>query len=85
MVLAESYLMKNKSVAAYIQLTKEKKDLENYKAILAIGYVIFQLNNIFSINWQTTPFEAKKELIAIGMKQNLYVRQAIAETLTNYS
>jgi aminopeptidase N len=81
MVLAESYLFNNKSVAAYIQLTKEKKDLENYKAILQsetyfpiIQYIFYKLGN--------TPFEDKKELIEIGMKQNVYVRQAIAETMS---
>ncbi|WP_396153480.1 M1 family metallopeptidase [Flavobacterium sp.] len=81
MVLAESYLFNNKSVAAYIQLTKEKKDLENYKAILESEtyfpvkqYIFYKLGN--------TPFEDKKELIEIGMKQNVYVRQAIAETVS---
>ena len=81
MVVAESYLMKNKSVAAYIQLTKEKKDFENYKAILESEtyfpvkqYIFYKLGN--------TTFENKKELIEIGMKQNVYVRQAIAETVT---
>ena len=80
MVLAEKYLIKNKSVAAYIQLTKEKKDLENYKAILQSEtyfpvkqYIFYKLGN--------TTFENKKELIEIGMKQNVSVRQAIAETL----
>jgi aminopeptidase N len=80
MVLAEKYLIKNKSVAAYIQLTKEKKDLENYKAILQSEtyfpvkqYIFYKLGN--------TTFENKKELIEIGMKQNIYVRQAIAETV----
>jgi aminopeptidase N len=81
MVLAESYLFNNKSVAAYIQLTKEKKDLENYKAILQTEtyfpikqYIFYKLGN--------TTFNDKKELIEIGMKQNIYVRQAIAETLS---
>jgi aminopeptidase N len=81
MVLAESYLLNNKSVAAYIQLTKEKKDLENCKAILESEtyfpvkqYIFYKLGN--------TPFEDKKELIEIGMKQNVYVRQAIAETVS---
>jgi aminopeptidase N len=81
MVLAESYLFNNKSVAAYIQLTKEKKDLENCKAILESEtyfpvkqYIFYKLGN--------TPFEDKKELIEIGMKQNVYVRQAIAETMS---
>jgi aminopeptidase N len=81
MVLAESYLFKNKSVATYIQLTKEKKDIENYKAILQSDtyfpikqYIFYKLGN--------TPFEDKKELIEIGMKQNGYVRQAIAETMS---
>ena len=81
MVLAESYLFNNKSVAAYIQLTKEKKDLENCKAILESEtyfpvkqYIFYKLGN--------TPFEDKKELIEIGMKQNVYVRQAIAETVS---
>lgn len=80
MVLAEKYLIKNKSVAAYIQLTKEKKDIENYKAILESEtyfpvkqYIFYKLGN--------TSFENKKELIEIGMKQNVYVRQAIAETV----
>lgn len=80
MVLAEKYLIKNKSVAAYIQLTKEKKDIENYKAILESEtyfpvkqYIFYKLGN--------TTFENKKKLIEIGMKQNVSVRQAIAETV----
>lgn len=81
MVLAESYLLKNKSVATYIQLTKEKKDIENYKAILQSDtyfpikqYVFYKLGN--------AAFNDKKELLEIGMKQNVYVRQAIAETVS---
>jgi aminopeptidase N len=81
MVLAESYLLKNKSVATYIQLTKEKKDIENYKVILQSDtyfpikqYIFYKLDN--------TTFNDKKELIEIGMKQNIYVRQAIAETVS---
>lgn len=81
MVLAESYLVKNKSVAAYIQLTKEKKDLENYKAILE-SETYFPIKQYIFYKLANTPFEDKKELIEIGMKQNLYVRQAIAETMT---
>lgn len=81
MPLAESYLMKNKSVATYIQLTKEKKDLENYKAILQ-SETYFPIKQYIFYKLANTPFEEKKELIEIGMKQNLYVRQAIAETLT---
>jgi aminopeptidase N len=80
MVLAERYLKNNKSVATYIQLTKEKNDIENYKAILQSDtyfpikqYIFYKLGN--------TTFNDKKELIDIGMKQNLYVRQTIAETL----
>ncbi len=81
MVLAEKYLLKNKSVATYIQLTKEKKDIENYKAILQSDtyfpikqYVFYKLGN--------AAFNDKKELLEIGMKQNVYVRQAIAETVS---
>jgi aminopeptidase N len=81
MVLAESYLVKNKSVAAYIQLTKEKKDLENYKAILE-SETYFPIKQYIFCKLANTPFEDKKELIEIGMQQNLYVRQAIAETVT---
>lgn len=81
MVLAESYLVKNKSVAAYIQLTKEKKDLDNYKAILQ-SETYFPIKQYIFYKLANTPFEDKKELIEIGMKQNLYVRQAIAETVT---
>ena len=81
MVLAESYLVKNKSVAAYIQLTKEKKDLENYKAILE-SETYFPIKQYIFYKLANTPFEDKKELIEIGMQQNLYVRQAIAETVT---
>jgi aminopeptidase N len=80
MVLAERYLLKNKSVATYIQLTKEKNDIENYKAILQSDtyfpikqYIFYKLGN--------STFNDKKELIDIGMKQNVYVRQAIAETM----
>ena len=81
MVLAESYLVKNKSVAAYIQLTKEKKDFDNYKAILQ-SETYFPIKQYIFYKLASTPFEDKKELIEIGMKQNLYVRQAIAETVT---
>lgn len=84
MFLAESYLLKNKSVATYIQLTKEKKDIENYKVILQSDtyfpikqYIFYKLDN--------TTFNDKKELIEIGMKQNIYVRQAIAETVSEIS
>lgn len=80
MVLAESYLVKNKSVAAYIQLTKEKKDLDNYKAILQ-SETYFPIKQYIFYKLANTPFEDKKELIEIGMKQNLYVRQAIAESV----
>jgi aminopeptidase N len=81
MVLAERYLLKNKSVATYIQLTKEKKDLENYKAILE-SETYFPIKQYIFYKLGNTPFEDKKELIEIGMKQNLYVRQAIAETIS---
>lgn len=81
MVLAESYLLKNKSVAAYIQLTKEKKDLDNYKAILQ-SETYFSIKQYIFYKLGNTAFENKKELIEIGMKQNLYVRQVIAETVT---
>lgn len=81
MDLAEKYLLKNKSVAAYIQLTKEKKNIENYKSILQSDtyfpikqYIFYKLGN--------TAFKDKKELIEIGMKQSVYVRQAIAETVS---
>ena len=81
MVLAEKYLLKNKSVATYIQITKEKKDIENYKDILKSDtyfpikqYVFYKLGN--------AAFNDKKELLEIGMKQNVYVRQAIAETVS---
>jgi aminopeptidase N len=81
MILAESYLVKNKAVAAYIQLTKEKKDLDNYKDILE-SETYFPIKQFIFYKLANTPFEDKKELIEIGMKQNLYVRQAIAETMT---
>jgi aminopeptidase N len=81
MVLAESYLLKNKSVATYIQLTKEKKDIENYKAILQ-SETYFPIKQYIFYKLGNTPFEGKKELIEIGMKQNVYVRQAIAETVS---
>lgn len=80
MVLAESYLINNKSVAAYIQLTKEKMDLDNYKAILQ-SETYFPIKQYIFYKLANTPFEDKKELIEIGMKQNLYVRQAIAESV----
>ena len=80
MVLAEKYLIKNKSVAAYIQLTKEKKDLENYKAILQ-SVTYFPVKQYIFYKLGNTTFENKKELIEIGMKQNVSVRQAIAETV----
>jgi aminopeptidase N len=81
MILAESYLVKNKAVAAYIQLTKEKKDLDNYKDILE-SETYFPIKQFIFYKLANTPFEDKKELIEIGMKQNLYVRHAIAETMT---
>lgn len=80
MVLVESYLFNNKSVAAYIQLTKEKKDLENYKTILE-SETYFPIKQYIFYKLGNTSFENKKELIEIGMKQNVSVRQAIAETL----
>jgi aminopeptidase N len=80
MVLAERYLLKNKSVATYIQLTKEKKDIENYKAILQ-SETYFPIKQYIFYKLGNTSFEDKKELIEIGMKQNLCVRQAIAETM----
>ncbi|WP_353168893.1 M1 family metallopeptidase [Flavobacterium sp.] len=81
MVLAESYLKKNKSVAAYIQLTKEKKDIDNYKAILQ-SETYFPIKQYIFYKLVNTPFEGKKELIEIGMRQNVYVRQSIAETVS---
>jgi aminopeptidase N len=80
MVLAERYLMKNKSVTVYIQLTKEKKDIENYKAILQ-SETYFSIKQYIFYKLGNTTFNDKKELIEIGMKQNIYVRQAIAETM----
>lgn len=80
MVLAERYLMKNKSVTVYIQLTKEKKDIENYKAILQ-SETYFPIKQYIFYKLGNTTFNDKKELIEIGMKQNVYVRQAIAETM----
>lgn len=80
MVLAERYLMKNKSVTVYIQLTKEKKDIENYKAILQ-SETYFPIKQYIFYKLGNTTFNDKKELIEIGMKQNIYVRQAIAETM----
>jgi len=59
MILAESYLIKNKSVAAYIQLTKEKKDLENYKAILE-SETYFPIKQYIFYKLANTPFEDKK-------------------------
>jgi aminopeptidase N len=81
MVLAERYLLKNKSVATHIKLTKEKKDIENYKAILQ-SETYFPIKQYIFYKLANTTFEDKKELIEIGMKQNIYVRQAIAETMT---
>ena len=81
MVFAESYLKKNKSVAAYIQLTKEKKDIDNYKAILQ-SETYFPIKQYIFYKLVNTPFEGKKELIEIGMRQNVYVRQSIAETVS---
>jgi aminopeptidase N len=81
MVLAESYLLKNKSVATYIRLTKEKKDIENYKAILQ-SETYFPIKQYIFYKLGNTTFNDKKDLIEIGMKQNVYVRQAIAETMS---
>ena len=81
MVLAERYLLKNKSVATYIQLTKEKKDIENYKAILQ-SETYFPIKQYIFYKLGNTTFNDKKDLIEIGMKQNVYVRQAIAETMS---
>ncbi len=81
MFLAERYLLKNKSVATYIQLTKEKKDIENYKAILQ-SETYFPIKQYIFYKLGNTTFNDKKELIEIGMKQNVYVRQAIAETMS---
>ncbi len=80
MVLAESYLRKNKAVTNYIDLVKKKADVNSYKEIL-LSDIYFPVKQYLFYRMATVPFEKKKELIEIGMKQNLYVRQAIAETI----
>jgi aminopeptidase N len=81
MFLAERYLLKNKSVTTYIQLTKEKKDIENYNAILQ-SETYFPIKQYIFYKLGNTTFNDKKDLIEIGMKQNVYVRQAIAESMS---
>ena len=80
MVLAESYLVKNKAVSEYIKLVKKKADVDSYKEIL-LSDTYFPVKQYMFYRMAGVPFEKKKELIEIGMKQNLYVRQAIAETV----
>ena len=81
MVLAERYLMKNKAVSEYIALTKKKADVNFYKEVL-LSDTYFAVKQYMFYRMESVPFDKKKELIEIGMKQNLYVRQAIAETVS---
>ena len=80
MVLAERFLLKNKAVSEYIALTKKKADVNFYKEVLQSD-TYFAVKQYMFYRMQPVSFEKKKELIEIGMKQNLYVRQAIAETV----
>lgn len=80
MILAESYLRKNKAVSTYIDLVKKKADVNSYKEIL-LSDTYFPIKQYMFYRMAAVPFEKKKELIEIGMKQNLYIRQAIAETI----
>ena len=80
MVLAERYLLKNKAVSEYIALTKKKADVNFYKEVLQSD-TYFAVKQYMFYRMEPVSFEKKKELIEIGMKQNLYVRQAIAETV----
>lgn len=80
MNLAETYLKKNKAVADYIAIVKKKADVSTYKEILNSN-AYFSIKQYLFYRMASVPFEKKKELIEIGMKQNLYVRQAIAETI----
>ena len=80
MLLAESYLKKNKAVSDYIELVKKKADINTYKEIL-LSETYFPVKQYIFYRMASVPFEKKKELIDIGMKQNLYIRQAIAETV----
>jgi aminopeptidase N len=80
MVLAESYLAKNKAVSEYIELVKKKADINSYKEIL-LSDTYFPIKQYMFYRIAAVPFEKKKELIEIGMKQNFYIRQAIAETI----
>lgn len=80
MNLAEIYLKKNKAVADYIAIVKKKADVSTYKEILNSN-AYFSIKQYLFYRMASVPFEKKKELIEIGMKQNLYVRQAIAETI----
>lgn len=80
MVLAESYLRKNKAVSTYIDLVKKKADVNSYKEVL-LSDTYFPIKQYLFYRMASVPLEKKKELIEIGMKQNLYVRQAIAETV----
>ena len=81
MFLAERYLQKNKAVSEYIALTKKKADVNFYKEVL-LSDTYFAVKQYMFYRMESVPFDKKKELIEIGMKQNLYVRQAIAETMT---
>ena len=80
MVLAERFLLKNKAVSEYIALTKKKADVNFYKEVLQSD-TYFAVKQYMFYRMEPVSFEKKKELIEIGMKQNLYVRQAIAETV----
>lgn len=80
MKTAEIYLTKNKAVSTYLSLVKKKADITTYKEILT-SETYFPVKQYLFYRMAAVPFEKKKELIEIGMKQNLYIRQAIAETV----
>lgn len=80
MKTAEIYLTKNKAVSTYLSLVKKKADMATYKEILTTE-TYFPVKQYLFYRMAAVPFEKKKELIELGMKQNLYIRQAIAETV----
>lgn len=78
--LAEQYLVKNNAIKLYIELVKQKSDINNFEAILQSDvyesvkeFIFYRLANV--------SFEKKVELIDIGLKQGLVIRKAIAETV----
>lgn len=79
MEVAKRYLIKNEALKTLLELSKKKVDLQFYAEILRSN-VYFPAKQLVFYKLEMVPYDAKKDLIALGMNQGWEVRQAIAET-----